>query len=150
MTTPTPPPSPRLRWKFPVVVIALAVLVILALHHHEWVESYKAAYGTAFISALTILGLLIWFAFLSGLRPRTRLRGSLVIIALIVGALVAMKATMRIEGTVSGVGVPRLVWKWTPRAGQNTPALTDVPADSAHPVDLNKTTLHDFPQFLGP
>jgi outer membrane protein assembly factor BamB len=150
MTTPVPPPSPKLRWKFPVVVIALAILAILSLHHREWVESYVAAYATGFVCALTYGLLCLWFAFFSGLRPRTRLRGSIFLLALTVGILVAVKTTTRIEGTISGVGVPRLVWRWSPHAGQNTPALTDVTIDASHPVDLTKTTDHDFAQFLGP
>jgi len=150
MTAPTPPPSPRLRWKFPVVVIAFAVAAILSLHHREWVESYIAAYATGFVCALAFCLLLLWFAFFSGLRPRTRLRGTVILLALTAGLLVAVKAITRIEGTVSGVGVPRLVWKWSPKTGQDTPALTDITPDSSHPVDLTKTTYHDFPQFLGP
>jgi len=150
MTAPSPPPPQKVRWKTPVVVVVLAVVAIAALHHREWVESYIAAYATIFVSALAAIILFLWFAFFSGLRRKTRLRGSLIAVALIAALLLTARLTVRVEGTVSGVGVPRLVWKWTPRTGQNTPALNDVKNDDAHPVDLTKTTNHDFPQFLGP
>src|SRR5262245_47609842 len=100
MTTTTPPPPPKLRWKFPAVVIVLAVAAILALHHREWVESYIAAWATILVSALALTGLFFWFAFLSGLPGKTRLRGSLIVVALIAGLLIAARLTVRVEGTV--------------------------------------------------
>ena len=150
MTTYAPTPGKRLRWKFPLVVLVFATLAILALHHREWVESYIAAYATAFITLLTCFLLLIWFAFFSGLKRQTRYRGVVVLAALVFGAVVALKYTTRVDGTVSGVGVPRLVWKWSPRAENNTAGLPTVVVDSSNPVDLTKTTPQDFPQFLGP
>src|SRR5882724_10121056 len=110
MTTSAPTPGKRLRWKFPLVVLVFATSAILALHHREWVESYIAAYGTAFVTLLTCIVLFFWFAFFAGLNRRTRYRGVVALAALVFGAVVALKYTTRVDGTVSGVGVPRLVF----------------------------------------
>lgn len=150
MTTPASDPRQGVRWKFPVVVIAVAVVALAALHHREWVESYIAAYATALVAVVTAFLLLLWFLFFSGLGRKTRYRGGFAVVALVVGAVAAVQATTRVEGTVSGVGMPRLVWKWSPRAGQNVMGTADPVADVSHPVDLSKTTSADFPQFLGP
>lgn len=138
----------RLRWKPAAIIIALEVIALLALHHREWVESYIAAYATAFVMVVFTLVLLVWFAFFSGLSVKTR--GTGVIAFAMLGFLAAMilKLTTRVDGTISGVGVPRLVWKWTPRPGaglENAPVV----AAGAAPVDLAATP-QDFPEFLGP
>ena len=150
MSTPAPNPRQRVRLKFPIVVIALAIIAILILHHREWVESFVAAYATAVVLIFTGFLLLIWFAIFSGLKRRTRFSGAAIVVALIFGAIVAVKVTTRVDGTVSGVGMPRLVWKWSPPLGNDPTSLPTVTPDLTHPVDLTKTTAQDFPQFLGP
>lgn len=150
MTDPTTPPRARIRWKPPVVIVLLAILAIAALHHREWVETYIAAYATALVCLLTAVLLLIWLAFFSGLRLRTRLSAAVGLIVLAIAVGLTLRLTTRVEGTVSGVGVPRLVWKWSPPAEAK---LSELPSALAQPdvvVDLSKTTPQDFPQFLGP
>ena len=139
----------RSRWIFPVAVTAVAIAGITAAQDRLLLESYKAAYLTAFIIVLTILILTGWFAGFSGLPRRARLGGLVALAVLALGALVFLKLTTRVEGTVSGVGVPRLVWKWTPRPGENTVQLPTVNPASATHVDLTTTTSTDFPEFLG-
>jgi outer membrane protein assembly factor BamB len=140
----------KIRWGFPVAVTALAVAAITVAQDRLLLESYKAAYLTAFIVILLVLLLTAWFAGFSGFARRTRLSGLMVIAALALGTITFLRLTTRVEGVTSGVGVPRLVWKWTPRPGDNAVKLPEVAPGPAIHVDLAKTTPADFSQFLGP
>src|SRR6185437_90772 len=141
--------SSRIRWKTPLVIIAIATIAIAAIHNRDWVESYIAAYATGFLVVLTSLLLLVWFAFFSGLSQRTRMNGVIAFAGLLFVGVVVLRLTTRVQGTISGVGVPRLVWKWTPKPGADVVAPPKIAVEST-PVDLAKTTPQDFPRFLGP
>ncbi|HSZ59156.1 MAG TPA: PQQ-binding-like beta-propeller repeat protein [Tepidisphaeraceae bacterium] len=140
----------RNRWIFPVAVTAVAIAAITVAQDRLLLESYKAAYLTAFIVLLVSLLMIVWFAAFSDLSRRTRLGGLIVVAGVAVAGVIFLKLTTRVDGTVSGVGVPRLVWKWTPRAGENTVELPAVTPGSAIHVDLANTAPMDFPEFLGP
>jgi outer membrane protein assembly factor BamB len=140
----------RLRWAFPIAVIVLASAAIIALQQRVWLESYIAAYATGFVIFLSVLLLILWFGAFSGFSGKVRGRGIVVIAAAALILVAVVKYTMRVEGTFSGVGVPRLVWKWSPRAGDDTSSLPAIAPDATTPVDLAKTTTTDFPDFLGP
>jgi outer membrane protein assembly factor BamB len=139
----------RVRWVFPVAVIVLATAAIVGLHQRLWVESYIAAYATGFVVFISLLLLIFWFATFSGLPGKVRGRGIIVIAVVALAVVVLLKLTTRVEGTFSGVGVPRLVWKWSPRAGEDTSSLPVIASDATMSVDLTKTTPDDFPGFLG-
>jgi outer membrane protein assembly factor BamB len=138
------------RWGFPVIVIVLAAGSIVLIQQRIWIESYIAAYLTGFVTLLAAFLLLLWFAAFSGLSGRTRVRGIIAIAGVGLVGVAFLKLTTRVEGSFSGVGVPRLVWKWTPRAGESVAALPVIASDSLTPVDLASTTPTDFPEFLGP
>ena len=67
----------------------------------------------------------------------------------LVGFILFAKTFLKMQGSFTGAGVPRLVWKSTPPPDTSLPPLT-VSADPSNPVDLSKTTPQDWPQFLGP
>ena len=144
------PPGSRVRWRAPIVIAALALAAIVALHQREWIESYVAAYATAFVVILATVALAAWFALASGLPARARFRGLGIFAGVVVAAIVLVKLTTRVEGTVSGVGVPRLVWKWSARPGEGSAALPPAISPIGAPVRLWPVTPQDFPEFLGP
>lgn len=143
----SPPASPhRVRWTTPLVIVALAAIAILMLHRREWVESYIGAWATVVVIALTVLALLVWFAFFSGLRLRTRMVGASSFVAFGAVLIAAFLLATRPDGTYSGVGVPRRVWRWSKPLDQ----LGPLQVFGGAPVDLAATDEHDFPEFLGP
>ena len=104
------------------------------------------------IGLLTTLLLGFWYVFFTGL-PQSK-RWMLLLIGtgfLLVVYFVIYRFT-RVEGSIGGSGIPRLVWKWTAkREGTARPlrlesevALTNQTATSG----ASEAT--EFPQFLGP
>jgi outer membrane protein assembly factor BamB len=103
------------------------------------------------IGMLTTLLLGVWFIFLTGLRWKTRLLLSLISAALLAGIYFGVKELTRVEGSIGGSGIPRLVWKWSPKPeGAPRPLLLD--STPATPGATNNTAVlpsGDFSQFLG-
>ena len=145
--TDTTRPCRRLRWHLLKGILALSVGAIALV---RWVLSLDNAaknLSTAGTVLLTVLLLLIWLLFLSGLRWRTRL----ISFAVTVGIIVGIGTAVRING-LSGDMVPRLCWRWTqakdfslvtPTAPEDT---SNVPSE---PVDLSIVSPQDYPRFLG-
>jgi outer membrane protein assembly factor BamB len=138
--------KPASRWRFPAVVILIAAGAIAVVHFSERVDSFYAAYLIPALSLVTAIILLVWFVRFSGFSRKTRARVSLEVVAVLVLGFVAVKVLTRTEGVVNGIGYPRLVWRWSPRAGDDLPQI-----EASHGVvDLATTKPTDFPQFLGP
>jgi outer membrane protein assembly factor BamB len=137
------------RWRTPSAIILVAAIGILALHNRNWFESYVGAWLTVVIIAVAILALLLWLAIFSGIAARTRLVATAAAVGGIVAVIAGAYLTLRVDGTVSGVGVPRLVWKWSRPSAVELTELPVIAGDSA-PVDLSTTTPNDSPEFLGP
>ena len=87
----------------------------------DFLHSARDAIEGNFRAPLTIfavMGMLllltIWLLLFSGMRAKTRL----IIFALeLVGfAAIALlfKFALKMQGSLTGAGVPRMVWKWTP------------------------------------
>lgn len=69
-------------------------------------------------------------------------------IAVFVGIIAAILASVRFD-EMDGNMVPRRVsWRWEPAPDQQLQKLT--PSQAVEGVDLSTTTSRDFPQFLGP
>jgi outer membrane protein assembly factor BamB len=136
----------QVRWGMPVVIAILAGSTIAYAHYSESVESYVAAYLISAVILLAALALLIWFLALSGFARRTRWIGLGWFVGFIAIAVIGIKSLTRVDGVLNGVGFPRLVWRWSPRSGENLPAIVA----SRQAVDLASTTPWDFPEFLGP
>jgi len=99
---------------------------------------------TLALATLGALLTLIWFALLSGFSPHRRA----LLTAAVVGAMLASYLVMRVDGTVSSVGLPRLVWRWSrpdqPRLIATPPAAPPTPS----PADIT-AGLTEAPQFMG-
>jgi outer membrane protein assembly factor BamB len=137
---------PRVYWRTPIIIVICATALIAFLHFSERVESYIAAYSISILIVVTVIAVLIWFVRSRGFSRRTRRRVTLWFLAIVVFSAAAVKLTTRREGVLNGIGFPRLVWRWSPRADADLPAI----AGSRQPVDLATTTSQDFPEFLGP
>jgi outer membrane protein assembly factor BamB len=140
-------PSRRVRWAVPLVILLAAAAAISFMHFSEWVESYIAAYLISAVSVLALIALFIWFVRFSGLSVGARKRGAWGFIAVVLVTALTIKLTTRVQGVINGVGVPKLVWRWSPRVGSELPRLA---VENHATVDLTQTTAQDFPEFLGP
>lgn len=117
------------------------------MHFSERVESYIAAYLISAVIVLATVGLFVWFVRFSGFDAAVRRRGALGFIAAIILAAAAIKLTTRVQGVINGVGVPKLVWRWSPRVGSELPLVA---VENHATLDLTQTTPQDSPEFLGP
>lgn len=130
---------------FPTITVALVVVGIAAVQWRPELERNLRAWGTAALALLGTLTLLIWFLASSRFRARTRLIG----LAIVILCGLALKGTLRVDGTINGTGLPRLVWRGS-QSGT-------VPA-AATPTETAKNPVHGAPllgledsaQFLGP
>ncbi|MDB5171654.1 MAG: hypothetical protein JWN51_427 [Phycisphaerales bacterium] len=135
------------RWRVPIVLVLLAAAIIFYILSSDSIEgNFKLPWAALYV-LLAGLALGLWLMLLSGLPWRRRF-------AMLAGAVLALLAlgvfvrlTMRTDGTYTGAGVPKLVWRWTPR--HTVAPLGNSPA-AAVATDLSVTTPNDFPQFLGP
>ena len=134
------PATNRRRWFLKLtaalVVVGLAVVQIPP----DWERNTKSWLTMAIAVLGLVLGL-IWFAFLSRFPWRVRL---LVVAALGLAGFGVAKM-VRVTGTISSIGFPRMAWTWTPAR---------VPPPAAVPQLVPSVTaaanLADVPQFFGP
>jgi outer membrane protein assembly factor BamB len=133
----------------PAVILALGVGVAAYFRFREvaFLEPILIAIGL-----LTALLLALWYIFFTGLGWKTRLGLLLGGAALLFSVVFGLKRFTRVEGSIGGSGIPRLVWKWTPKPqGPATPLVLASPIISAHQTpSATPWTTKDFPQFLGP
>ena len=130
---------------FPVVTLALVAAGIAAVRWQPELERNLRAWATAALALLGTLTLLIWFLASSRFRARTRLVG----LAIVILCGLALKGTLRVDGTINGTGLPRLVWRAS-HADATPPTAS--PAETArNPVHgAALPGLEDSAQFLGP
>lgn len=138
-----------MRWWMPATLIILAAGTAAYLRSREITFLEPILIGIGLLTAL-LLG--VWYVFFTGLRWRTRLVLILVSGAFLAGVYFGVKGFTRIEGSIGGSGIPRLVWKWSPRQEEAASPLmlapeAAIPSQSAGTVPLPEG---DFPQFLGP
>lgn len=84
--------------------------------------------------------LLLWFLFLSRFSWKTRL--SVVAGLIVLG--VGLRLCLRLDGSLSGTGLPRYRWVWTPETVRSV--ASKVEADAFQPTH---TAAADSPTFLG-
>ena len=137
-----------MRWWMPGVCIVLAVATTAYLRFREITFLEPILIGIGLLTGL-LVGL--WYIFFTGLPWRTR--GVLVLISggLLAGFYFGLKRFTRIEGSIGGSGIPRLVWKWSPpqeRTGRplRLESAAATPDQSAGTVPSPEVA---FPQFLG-
>jgi outer membrane protein assembly factor BamB len=138
-----------MRWWMPATMLILAGAASVYLRSREVPFLEPILIGIGLLMAL-LLGL--WYIFLTGLRWRTRLLLVLISAGLLAGLYFGMQRFTRMEGSVGGSGIPRLVWKWSPRREGPARALKLEPeaASPAQPAGAVPLPEGAFPQFLGP
>jgi outer membrane protein assembly factor BamB len=101
--------------------------------------------GVAMILGLLVLLLIVlWMVFRSPMSWKSRL----LVFAGFVGLAFAVKASVKVDGSLDGTSMPKLIWKWTPRAGEGLAALPETGVIA--PVPQSMTVAHaDVLQFLG-
>lgn len=138
-----------MRWWIPLTILGLAVVSGVVLYALEvpFLEPIFIA-----VSMLVVILLGVWFTFFTGLRWRTRGILALTGVGVVVGVWLTVSQLTRVEGSIGGSGVPRLVWKWKPKLeGAERPVL--VASSVAEPEERTPAefqTERPFPQFLGP
>ena len=141
MTDLSAPPRGH-RYGFLVVVGLLAAAAIVAVRLQPEMDGNFRGLISALAVMVTVLLTLIWFFFLSRYAAWLRLSGLVFVVGLVLG----IKATTRVDGAVDGSGRPNLVWKWTPKR-----EITNQPLQKVAPVSLPlHADIPDVPQFFGP
>ncbi len=132
---------------FPLLTLLIATCSVLYLRALPEFERNLKSWLSAAIPLLALILILIWFAFTKRFSRRSRLIGLGVFVVTVIG----LTQSLRLDGTADGRGLPRFVWKWTPAAGIQAPALSTKIALTAPTTPnprLAQTT--DVPQFFGP
>ncbi len=130
---------------FPVVTLALVAAGIGAVQWRPELERNLRAWATAALALLGTVTLLIWFLASSRFRARTRLVG----LAIVILSGLALKGALRVDGTINGTGLPRLVWRGSHSdATPPTASLAETVQKPVHAAAL--PGLEDSAQFLGP
>jgi outer membrane protein assembly factor BamB len=139
----------QMRWWMPATVIVLAAVTAAYLRFCEIPFLEPALIG---IGLLVVLLLGLWYIFFTGLRWITRSVLFVIGVGLLAGFYFGVKGLTRVEGSIGGSGIPRLVWKWSPKPDGAVSPLTLQPAITAADQTPAKVSLSvgDFPQFLGP
>jgi len=139
----------KMRWWMPASLIVIAIGTAAYLRSRELPFIEPILIGIGLLTALLIGA---WYIFFTGLRWKTRMVLLLVSVAFLVGIYFGVKDFTRIDGSIGGSGIPRLVWKWSPKEQGPAQPLTLEPtvATSSQAAEKDSTRNGDFPQFLGP
>lgn len=139
----SPPTRRNHRFRFLYLVAVLAAGGLLYVLLKPELERNFRGWLTVAILAGALLLVIIWYLLLSAFNWRARLATAVVLVA----AWFGLKNVLRVDGSINGTGLPRVVWKWTPprdfRLQQPAPGepLPEVPAPAG---------AADVPQFFGP
>jgi outer membrane protein assembly factor BamB len=135
-----------LRPYWAIAIVCAATLSILFVQATSNIEGNFKFPVTAAVVVVAILLLNLWMLF-SQLRLSRKLLIAIAELAILIGGGVFTKTFLRMQGSYTGAGVPRLVWKWTPAPDAALPPIAVATKSTA--VDLTATDT-DWPQFLGP
>jgi outer membrane protein assembly factor BamB len=148
LTSPVSRPASRgHRLWIPITILILGGIGIAVVRLQPELERNLKNWATLAVSLLTIALLVLWFLFLSRVGWRRRL-----VTAAVLGlAAFGVKNMLRVDGTLNGTGLPKLVWRWTPERKL-------LRFDAKAPVELGKDLpavavperAADVPQFFGP
>jgi outer membrane protein assembly factor BamB len=144
-TTPTVPPTGHRLW-LPIGVGLLALGLLAWVHLQPDLERNLKAWATGAILILSLSLFLAWFLFLSRLPTRLRL-GTFAFLLL---AALLSPSILRIDGSVSGTGLPRIAWRRTPPPTPPTTSPSSPATLGSVPPAPSPGRIPDFPQFLGP
>lgn len=143
----TPPRRGHRLW-IPIGIALLAAAGWIAAQRRPDLDRNILAFLQVLIVLLAFVLGLLWFAFLSRFRWRTRL----ITLALLAVAGFAATRLVRVDGTTDGRGLPKLAWKWTAPPTPVLPQPAPAPQAATPPVDAPSTPpgVADVPQFFGP
>lgn len=141
-------PTRRHRWWIPALTWLLIGIAVTVLALRPEMERNIRSWLALALVSLGALLTLVWFALLSGFPARRRIATTAAILSL----ACATYLLVRVDGTVSGVGFPRLAWRWSkpalPRLTTNPPAATTAASPTVSPAAVT-ADLPDVPQFMG-
>ena len=139
----------QMRWWIPVTLIVLGGGSAAYCWFGEVTFVEPILIGIGLLTAI-LLG--IWYVFFTGLRWLTRCVLVLISAGLVAGVYFGLKELTRVEGSIGGSGLPRLVWKWTPKPqGPAAPLILEPQAlASNQPAATVPAQATGYPQFLGP
>lgn len=146
MTTPTATAKRGHRLWIPLLIIALASGAYLYLSLQAELERNLKGWATGALVIVTSILLFLWFLLMSRFHWKTRLGGVVLVAALWIGA----KAALRIDGTASGVGLPRIAWKWTADSDAHWLKAEAPETSPGISVPVPAPDVADVPQFFGP
>ncbi|HQU44170.1 MAG TPA: hypothetical protein PK867_15225, partial [Pirellulales bacterium] len=141
-------PRGRVRWWWLVAILLAGGALLGGLQTPELFPDDAHRNLATIAATLLVTGMLtLWAIFGTGLARAHQIR-------LLVAAVVAAAALIgcfRVEG-YSGNLTPRVTWRWAAKPDESLATrASPKPAEASAPLaDLNTTTDHDFPQFLGP
>jgi outer membrane protein assembly factor BamB len=139
----------HMRWWMPATLIILAAGTAIYLRSREIPFLEPILIGIGLLTAL-LLGL--WYIFFTGLPWGRRLVLVLISTSCLAGIFFGLKRFTRMEGSIGGSGIPRLVWKGSPKREGATRSLMLKPeaASPSRPAGTAQVPEGAFPQFLGP
>jgi len=144
MNTPSVPSVRRgHRAWIPGIIWLLALGGLAALELQADMDRNVQVWGQSAVFVLALLLSLLWFIFLSRFSWRFRLlaAGGLALIG------IGLKLSLRVDGTIDGRGLPKLVWKWSARPLAVKASANPVPPE---PAAATVIPMPDVPQFFGP
>ena len=125
----------QMRWWIPGTLIVLAGGTAAYLRSREITFLEPVLIGIGLLTAL-LLGL--WYVFFTGLPWRTRWVLVLISAGFLAGLYFGVKGLTRVEGSIGGSGIPRLVWKWSPKQeGPAGPLMLEPETASPNPTCRN-------------
>jgi outer membrane protein assembly factor BamB len=133
----------RIRWWIPAVIVALAFANRLRIRSSTELDGNTKGMQIALTFLVTIVLLVLWFAFFSRLRWRVRIAGILLFGLFIFG----LTRLLRFDGAADGNGSPIIVWKWKPKRTGDVGPLKII---ALTPVTNIDAVVGDDSGYLGP
>lgn len=134
------------RWLGPAILLGLTLLAAGLIQSRQDLDWNLRAWFLSLAVGLGLVAQLLWVLLFS--RWRWWRRGLLLLGFVAVG--VGFRLSTRVEGTLSGTGLPRFVWRWSPTADERLAALPAVAPPATNAVVATAEARFRFPQFLGP
>jgi len=123
----------------------LAVIGIAYVRFQPELEANFKNLLTTMVVFLSLVLAFIWFLFLSRIRWRVRL----LTLVVLLGTGVGFIRVIRVDGTVNGTGLPRLVWRWTKSHPSQFVSAAKTSVATLPPSTI-PSGVSDVPQFFGP
>lgn len=139
---------PQIRWWTPLLLVLAPAVTGLVLWYREAPFLEPILLGLGLLAGL-MLG--AWLILCTGLPKRTRWILLSISGVLLIASGLAVASLTRVEGSIGGSGIPRLVWKWSPvRETAAEPLVVASQDGSTNAIIANEQSGFHFPQFLGP